>query len=203
MGEKPGRIGVVDPYNRDIFYGPLDYVPHLDKFHFLIDLPFGSGRKWLSQKGVVNQIFGGWTLAGFAILYQSGGMLTPTWNGDIANVGVGSVRPNRIGSGTVDNQTPDQWFDPSAFVAPTPLTFGNTGTGIIQGPGTQAFDASIQKNFVLTETSRLQFRTEMFNAFNHPTLANPQLAANGLNFGKILTKNQDPRVIQFALRLEF
>ena len=88
-------------------------------------------------------------------------------------------------------------------MAPTPLTFGNSGTGIIQGPSSAFFDASILKNFAMTERARLQFRTEMYNAFNHPTLAGPNLAVNGLNFGKILTKNQDPRVIQFALRLEF
>src|SRR4029450_9344593 len=103
-----GRIAVVDPFNRDIFYGPLDYVPHLDKLHFVLDLPFGSGRKWLNHKGVVNQVLGGWTLSGFAILHQSGGLLTPTWNGDVANVGVGAVRPNRIASGKVSEPNPHQ-----------------------------------------------------------------------------------------------
>ena len=197
------RVSVVDPYNRDLFYGPGNYVPHLDKFHFLIDLPFGGGRRWLNKKGVVNQILGGWTLTGFAILHQSGRLLTPSWNGDVANVGIRSVRPNRIGSGVVSNPTATNWIDPSAFTAPTPLTFGNSGTGIIQGPSSSFFDASIQKNFALAETVRLQFRTEFYNAFNHPNLRNPNLAANGLNFGRILTKTQDPRVIQFALRLEF
>jgi len=198
-----GRGTVVDPFNRDIFYGPGDYVPHLDKVHFVLDLPFGSGRKWLSHKGVVNQVLGGWTLSGFAILHQSGGLLTPVWNGDVANVGVGSVRPNRVGSGVVSNPTPNLWIDPSAFVAPTPFTFGNAGTGIIQGPSARFFDASILKNFAIKEGVRLQFRTELFNLLNHPNLNNPNLAVNGLAFGKILLKNQDPRVIQFALRLEF
>lgn len=198
-----GRIGVTDPFNRDLFYGPTDYVPHLDKFHFVIDLPLGNGRKWALPNAIANQILGGWTISGFAILYQAGSMLTPSWNGDVANVGVSPVRPNRVGSGKVSNRSADQWFDPSAFVAPTPLTFGNAGTGIIHGPPSRFFDAGIYKNFALWENARLQFRTEMFNSFNHPNLANPQLAANGLNFGKILTKNQDPRVIQFALRLEY
>ncbi|MEO7651641.1 MAG: hypothetical protein ABIZ80_14340, partial [Bryobacteraceae bacterium] len=198
-----GRTAVVDPFNRDRFYGPGDFVPHLDKVHYVLDIPFGSGRRWLNHKGVVNQVLGGWTLSGFAILHQSGVMLTPTWNGDVANVGVGEVRPNRVGSGVVSNPTANNWIDPSAFMAPTPLTFGNSGTGIVQGPRARYFDASILKNFAIKEGVRLQFRTEFFNAFNHPNLANPNLAVNGLNFGKILTKNQDPRVIQFALRLEF
>jgi hypothetical protein len=194
---------VVDPYNRDLFYGPTGYVPHLDKLHFIVDLPFGRGRRWLNAGGIANQILGGWTLSGFATLYQSGSPLNITWNGDIANIGGGGARPQRIKDGRIDNPTMSQWFDTSAFIAPLPFTFGNAGTGIIFGPSRQAFDAAINKNFPIRENVRIQFRTELFNAFNHPNWANPNTTANGLSFGQILTKSQDPRVIQFAMRLEF
>ena len=197
------RTAVVDPYNRDLFVGPGDFAPHLDKAHFVIDLPFGKDMQWLNRRGIADAVLGGWTLSGFAILYQSGAPLTIAWAGDTANVGVSTVRPNRIGSGRVSNPSPNAWFDTSAFVAPTPLTFGNSGTGILYGPSAKSFDAAIHKYFPIHENVRLQFRTELFNAFNHPNLANPQTLANGLDFGRILTKSQDPRLIQFALRLMF
>ena len=93
-----GRIGVVDLYNRDLFYGPIDYVPHLDKVHFVLDVPFGNGKKWLNQKGIVNQVLGGGTLSGFAILRQRGSLLTrrlkpsrPFWR-----LGLPSYRIRRV-----------------------------------------------------------------------------------------------------------
>lgn len=202
--KKLGRVGVADPYNRDLFYGPLDYIPHQDKVNFVIDLPFGQSRKWLDQGGVVNAVLGGWQVTGIAILHQSGSPLTITWDGDPANVGLFNVsHPNRIADGRLDNPTPARWFDTSAFVAPTPGTWGNSGTGIIFGPSSRFFDAGVYKNFVLGEDVGLQFRTEFFNVFNHPNLANPFTVANEANFGSITTKNQSPRVIQFALRLTF
>ena len=96
-----------------------------------------------------------------------------------------------------------QWFDTSAFAAPDTGTFGNAGTGILFGPASQYFDAAIYKSFRIREGIKLQFRTEMFNAFNHPNLGSPNTTLNGFAFGQILTKSQTPRVIQFALRLEF
>ena len=197
------RTGVTDPFNRDLFYGPSGYVPHVDKVHFIVDLPFGKGMRWLDHPGIVNQVLGGWTVSGFATLYQSGSPLTVTWSGDPANVGAGGARPDRVGRGTISNPSPAKWFDTSAFVAPAPFTFGNSGTGILFGPSSKAFDAAVNKNFPIREQIRVQFRTELFNAFNHPNWANPNTTLNGLAFGQILTKNQDPRVIQFAMRLEF
>lgn len=198
-----GRLAVADPFNRDIFKGPLDYVPHLDKLHFLIDLPVGRGRSWLNRGGVADAVLGGWTISGIAILHQSGSPLTIEWDGDPADVGAGGARPNRICSGRLRNPTPDKWFDTSCFVEPTPGTFGNSGTGILFGPPRRSFDFGLYKNFAIRENVKLQFRTEMFNAFNHPNLQNPFTVANSPLFGQILSKDLDPRVIQFALRLTF
>jgi hypothetical protein len=197
------RTTPVDPYNRDLYVGPGNYVPNLDKVHFVADLPFGKGRKWMTGGGLMEQVLGGWIVSGFATLYQSGAPFTIGWNGDPANVGVTSARANRIRSGSISNPSAAAWFDTAAFVAPAPYTFGNAGTGILFGPSSRAFDAAIDKNFQVRENLKLQFRTELFNAFNHPNLAMPQSTLNGLNFGQILTKTLDPRVIQFALRLDF
>jgi hypothetical protein len=197
-----GRFGVIDIYNRDLFRGPFDYAPHLLKFHFLMDLPFGSGREYLDQGGVIDLLLGGWTTSG-SFQWAGGDPLTVTWSGDPANVGNFSSRPTRSGNPKVDNPTPERWFDTSVFSAPTPGTFGNSGTGILIGPSSWTADFALFKNFRTTESTKVQFRAEMFNVFNHPNWNNPQTLANGSNFGQILSKSLQPRVIQLALRFEF
>ena len=90
--------------------------------------------------------------------------------------------------------------------------FGNSGTGIINGPGQFNFDISILKTTSIHEMHTLQFRAEFFNAFNHPQFSNPnfgQGAIYGLpnftagNFGQITSTSVNPRVIQFALKYLF
>jgi len=199
-----GRVSVVDPYNRDLFYGPIDYVPHLDKLNFVVDLPFGRGRRFANQTGIVDAVIGGWTLSGIGTLFQGGAPFTISWSGlDPSNTGTFTARADRIASGKVDDPSPARWFDTSAFVAPTPGTFGNAGTGILFGPSRFFYDLGIYKSFSIREGIKLQFRTELFNAFNHPNLAMPGATANVSGFGAIVTKEQSPRVIQFALRLTF
>jgi hypothetical protein len=193
---------IINIYDPRQFVGPDQYVPQAVKINFVEDLPFGKGMRWLNRGGALNTVLGGWTAAGITT-YQHGLPLTVTWAGDSANVGVFTVRPDRVGSGRLSHPTEQEWFDTSAFVAPTPGTFGNSGTGILYGPSAFYADFSVHKNFLIRERLRLQFRSEFFNVFNHPNEGTPQTLANGFAFGQILTKNQIPRVIQFALRIEY
>ncbi|MFB3902910.1 MAG: carboxypeptidase regulatory-like domain-containing protein [Acidobacteriota bacterium] len=188
---------------KDIWNGPGGYVPHLDKMHFLVNLPFGKGMRWMNQGGVVDAILGGWTVSGIAILHQSGSPFTVTYNGDTANVGIFTVRAKRVGNGKLDNPTMAKWFDTTAFTTPDAGTFGDAGTGILFGPPARYFDAAVYKSFRIREEMKLQFRSEFFNFFNHPNLASPRTGVNSSNFGQILTKNLDPRTVQLALRLDF
>jgi hypothetical protein len=74
------------------------------------------------------------------------------------------------------------------------------------GPGLDDFDASIQKNFVLRENMNLQFRLDIFDFFNHPNLNAPvgagRIFSASSSFGSITSAN-DPREMQFSLRLVF
>jgi len=92
--------------------------------------------------------------------------------------------------------------------------FGNSAIGEVVGPDQNNWDLSLAKNTNLTERLQLQFRTDFFNAFNHPQFANPNLdlglsaAALGLvapdpTFGAITATSTNPRILQFALRLVF
>jgi hypothetical protein len=83
-------------------------------------------------------------------------------------------------------------------------TYGNSGLGIVRGPGQVNFDVSLIKDTHLTERQTLQFRAEFFNIANHPVFGNPGVAKNSTNlFGVINTTVGNPRLIQFALKYSF
>lgn len=177
-------------------------IPHRFVLSSVYELPFGKGRTWLQQGGIVNAIFGGWSLGGI-LQVQAGSPFTPTTGRDIANVGT-TTRPDRIGQGTVADPTIDQWFDASAFTNPVSFTFGNSGVNILRGPGSQNIDAILSKNFPLGAESRyLKFRFEAFNAFNHANFGQPNANINTpAQVGRIFSAAA-PRVLQLALKLYF
>lgn len=82
--------------------------------------------------------------------------------------------------------------------------FGNSGPGIILGPGNFNWDISIVKTFKITERQQVIFRSEFFNAFNHPQFENPAVAIDSpATFGQITATSVNPRLIQFALKYYF
>jgi hypothetical protein len=73
----------------------------------------------------------------------------------------------------------------------------------MRGPGAINFDLGLMKVFPISERIKLQFRTELFNAFNTPSLNNPITTVNTpARFGRIESAG-DPRIMQFALRISF
>jgi hypothetical protein len=95
--------------------------------------------------------------------FRSGIPYTPTVGRDVANTGVGSQRPNRIGPGELENPTLDLYFDKSAFVVALNFMYGNSGGSILRRDYLGTFDFSLHKEFSVTERSRLQFRADAFN----------------------------------------
>jgi hypothetical protein len=82
--------------------------------------------------------------------------------------------------------------------------FGNTAHNFLYGPGQKNMDFSVVKFIPITEKVRGEFRTEFFNLFNWANFANPNNnIAVPLTFGKITSTSSGPRVIQFALKLNF
>jgi hypothetical protein len=81
--------------------------------------------------------------------------------------------------------------------------FGTTGRNSVIGPGIISFDASANKKFYLTESRFVEFRTEVFNAPNHPIWNPPGTQLRTPNFGVITSTKIDSRQIQFALKLVF
>src|SRR5947209_8109755 len=95
-------------------------------------------------------------------------------------------------------------FNKAAFAAAPTNRFGNSGTGIIQGPGLQTLDLSLAKHFTFTERFDLKFQGDFFNAFNitNHNNSNVGVVVTNSNFGTI-SAAYPPRNIQLSLKLSF
>ena len=131
---------------------------------------------------------------------------TPIISRDVANTGAPDQRPNRIGSGKLENPTLETWFDKSAFAVPAEFTYGNSGRGILRGDHQWNVDASLFKRFNVTGSSSLEFRAEAFNLLNSvyfdiPVPANR--AVDTASGGRITATSNTARQLQFGLKYLF
>jgi hypothetical protein len=131
--------------------------------------------------------------------------------------GIVGDRPNYSGaSGCNPDRVigdPNRWFDPACYVLQPPGTLGNVPRHSIRGPGFFNFDFAMLKNTKVSEKLDIQFRTEVFNATNHPNFRAPNsftlftgtAAAPTLNpnVGRFLNTVNSSRQIQFGLKLIF
>jgi hypothetical protein len=175
---------------------------------YLYELPFGKGRRWLNSSRAADLLLGGWNLNGITTL-RTGMPYNPTLANPAAALGTAAVqqwRPDRIAKGTVDKPDPERWFDTGAFVRPcegTVCRLGNSGANILTSGGAVNTDFGLSKYFAVTERVRFQLRGEAFNVFNTPAFARPNSNLNSPDVGKVRGTVSQPRVFQYALRLEF
>ena len=178
-------------------------------FSFDYEIPFGGSKSHISNRAV-DALLGGWHVGGIYTI-ASGFAFSPLLGGiDPSNTGAQvAVRPNQIANGNLPRgqRTKDQWFNIDAYPLPDPNTyfFGNAGRNGLIGPGQNVFDGSLRKEFALTETQRLEFRTEFFNAFNHANFAQPDnFIDDGPGVAGTITSLAIPmRQIQFGLKYSF
>jgi hypothetical protein len=165
------------------------------------DLPWGVGRQFLNH-GWAAQVVGGWELAG-QISLQGGTPVTPVLSKNVSNDGLTSNdHPNVSGDPNNGPKTLHEWFNTSVYSQPANGTFGRSGVGTVRAPGYEDVDLNIARNFILPRNMSLQFRFEMFDAFNHPNFSPPSVTFGTSTFGVISTA-QTPRQIQFAFKLYF
>ncbi len=169
------------------------------------DVPFGRGRLYGSGSSrALDLIAGGWTLTTITT-FQTG---TPIIMSSPNRTGSPFVtpRPNRTCHGKLDNpdiRADKLYLDTSCWSTPDQGHFGNSSRNPILSPGLNNWDIGIQKFFTIKEDVRLQFRTEMFNAFNHAQFGGPNAnTGSGANFG-LVGGARAPRLIQFGLKLLF
>ena len=160
-----------------------------------------------------NRVFGGWSVSTI-ITVQSGFPFTPQLSYNPSNSGDtrNPVRPfvNPNFSGPVIIGSPNEWFNPAAFL-PVPNNsgfWGNLGRDTLIGPGLVTWDFAVHKDTRFREKLNVQFRTEFFNILNHPNFNTP----NAVTFtpslvsptaGLITSTSTTSRQIQFGLKLLF
>jgi Carboxypeptidase regulatory-like domain len=187
--------------NLEAGHGPSGFdVRHRAVISWVYELPFGPNRQFANNGGLVGAIVGGWQLAGIATM-TTGRPFTVFMQTGVNN-GAPSW-PNRIGSGRLENPTIDLWFNPADFAAPPQNTYGNSGRGILYGPGHVNFDTSLSKRFGVGGSTNVEFRWDAFNLFNHPGFGFPNQNFDAATAGRITTTVVDNRSMQFSLKLNF
>ena len=188
-------------YNLQAERGLSDFdVRHRFVLSYSYDLPFGAGKRWMSQ-GPAAKIFGDFQLAGI-IVAQSGRPFSPVLSRDVSGTGQLQDRPNVIGNPMLDHPDPAMWFNTAAFTIPASSTFGNAGRDVLIGPGLVNQDFSLIKYLRLGEARKLEIRAELFNVWNHPNFSLPNATADSAQFGKIFAAGFS-RQIQFGAKFYF
>jgi hypothetical protein len=172
----------------------------------IYELPFGKGKQFGNDwSAPVNALLGNWEVdviekitSGFPLF------LVTSNNGSGVNFGgSGTNRPDQICNGRLSNPTVGRFFDTNCFVDPVPGELGNANRTPLYGPGFVNTDFSAIKHFRVRETTDLEFRAEFFNLFNHPQFFQPGQDMASSDFGEIRRTVNNPRLIQFALKLTF
>jgi hypothetical protein len=206
------------PYWQNIYDPGAEWAPcYYDETQNLTayavyDLPFGQGKQFGSgMNKAANAVIGGWAVSPIVTLHTGFPLGLYTNASDPTGTGSRGLRPDCDGTNTIwgrRNATAAQgggfaWFDPSNYSNPT-TTFGNCAPqlGSLRGPGYYNWDASLQKNFQISERLRLQFRTDFLNMFNRVNLAVPNTTVAESTTG-VIQASQPARNIQLALKLYF
>ena len=212
-----------DPFDPRLDRGPADFDVR-NRFVFSGSWQIPDGR--LENNRVSRAIFGGWQVNTIAT-FQSGTPFTLYSNAGSSGQGnllerVNIVNPistfnarklqsfnSTCGGGTGANY----YFDPSSFdcslayntttVLPGSLaSFGDMGRNAIYGPGINNWDISFLKSFKFSESKSIEFRAEMFNAFNHVQFLNPNNQGFSGTFGQV-SQDRGPRLVQFGLKFYY
>jgi hypothetical protein len=168
------------------------------------DLPFAK-----TSHGWLRRAAGSWRASGIFTL-QSGAPFTVNLSSassqEVAHIGLVNgnniERPDLISNPNHGPQTPAEWFTTAAFILPAQNTFGTAGRNVVTGPSLTGLDLSLQKEDALHEGLKLQFRLDIYNSLNHANFDLPGRIFGASNFG-VITSAEDPRELQFALKLMF
>jgi hypothetical protein len=179
-----------------------------DQRHLLVlsriyDLPVGNGSAHLNS-GVLGAILGYWK-TGNIVNIRSGQSFTVNLGFDNSGVNSsGADRPNYLcNPNTGAPHTASTWINGSCFSLPPAGTFGTAGRNVVTGPPIRTWDFMMLKGIPLyREATKLEFRAEFFNIFNHPNFLQVNRIFGSPGFGAI-TRVDNGRQIQFGLKLYF
>jgi outer membrane receptor protein involved in Fe transport len=201
---------VQQPYNIRGDYSVTGFdLTHILSTSWVYQFPFGKGQRFSTGNRGLDYIVGNWRFNG--IFFVSSGQ--PFNNGvstDIANTGNITERAERVTGVTpfLNKGAPSKygmyWENPAAFTTPAAYTYGSEGRNDMRMDWPRNFDLSLFRTFPLYgETKRLEFRCELFNAFNTPRFGGPDSTVSDQYFGQVNSTANSPRIIQLALKLYF
>jgi hypothetical protein len=220
-------------WNHDIDYGRENNVRRFVlNFNHVYELPFGRGQHFMSHPSRgMEYLVGGWQVSG-VWTWQSGYPFTPSYLDCLKDEDTGPCRANLVGNASVANPSANGWFATAPagttgtncattgtataelnangctrgpWSRPQAGTFGNVARNSFFGPHYFNADASLSKQFSITEKLNGQFRAELYNAFNHVNLGQPNGVVDSPTAGKIfaLATLSQMRKWQLGLRLNF
>lgn len=185
------------------------HVEHAFTFSGIYELPFGRGRKFMSDPTSAAQaILGGWSVNWITSVYSG----QPQNIGCTISTSIFGCFPLQTGEDLYIGEV-NQWYNPAAFANPAVATsigqtdfapLGGNRTPVT-GPPYSKLDFSLFKSFQVKERYRFEFRAEAFNLTNTPAFANPSNTnfADKVSFGRVTaTRNSpnDARQVQLALK---
>ena len=195
-------------WNRDVL------ARHRVVFNTVWELPFGKGRKYMSNAPrAVEEVLGGWRLVWVTYL-QTGQYFSPIFDdADPSNTNTFGGMPDRICNGNLPSgqRSVNHWFDTSCFVNPPAGRYGNSGVNILEGPGMHVHNATLLKRFPITEKVHFDLMGMVGNIFNHPNFLPP---ANDISvpggagvinsvYGLYAGERAGPRMVELRGRIEF
>ena len=204
-------------YDLEDNYGTSFYdQPYNSTTSFVWELPFGRGKRWLSDaNGVTDAFLGGWTVSG--INTMASGLATsltytPAAAFQVSGIsqdfrGANFYRANVSGDPYGDKDSITGYLSTTNVTAPTNPSqpFGNSTRNAVRGPWFWNLDMVASKDFRLPlgDQTKIQFRVEAFNLLNRTNFGAPNANRNSANYGTITTLNGDARQMQIGLKLMF
>ncbi len=205
--------GTLDHYNRRLekSIGEFD-LTHNAKFTYIYEMPFGKGKRWLTG-GPAAWILGNWRISGVQT-YSSGYPISLTNSAALGSILFNGRSPATISTyegWLAQNDNPnwrggDRFFQPASFFGSQPND--RAGNATRHNPkarqrGNLNENFSVAKAFPITESVRMDFRWEMFNAFNRFRPATGSSNVQAADFGQVTSQLNEPRRMQLGLKLYF
>jgi Carboxypeptidase regulatory-like domain/TonB-dependent Receptor Plug Domain len=220
QGGVAGSVNTNDPNDLSQSYGPADYNrPQRFIVNYVYTFPaFHNGNGFLGR-ALTDWSVSGLTTAqsGLPVTFTDprGGGVYGSFSSSRAQFCPGASYSQVMTPGSVRSRL-SNFFNASAFCTPPVIGvvngvggatgYGNTGRNVLFGPGQFSSDIAILKNTKvggLRESGVVEFRAELFNAFNHAMFSNPGVAVSTASFGVISSTSAGPRIIQFGLKYRF
>ena len=180
---------------------------HIFTASYVYELPFAR-----SAGGWRNALLGGWQIAGITRIESGPAARIHVFNCSSDNwCFPGILRPNQVGDPGAGDQSGLVWFNPAAFVPAPAGEYGSAPVAPFRLPGRHQWDFALSKSVHIGDTTRLQFRADLINAFNHTQFLDVDTDCAStptctpfpeVSFGQVIS-TRPPREVQLGVKLEW